>query len=42
MWPLTLAWYGDRLSPDWRPPTVDRLQLLLTAAGLTDPFWQLI
>ena len=41
MWELTLAWYGDRLDPAWSPPTVDYLQGLLYAVGLTDPFWQL-
>ena len=41
MWELTLGWYGDRLDPAWSPPTVDYLQGLLYAVGLTDPFWQL-
>jgi hypothetical protein len=41
MWPLTEAWYGDRLAADWRPASVDRLQPLLDAAGLTGGFWQL-
>ena len=33
----TQGWYGDRLDPDWRPATVDRLQGLLTAAALAEP-----
>ena len=41
MWELTLGWYGDRLDPAWSPPTVDHLQGLLDAVGLTDPFWRL-
>ncbi len=41
MWPLTQAWYGDRLDPGYRPASVDTLQALLTAAGLTSPFWSL-
>ena len=41
MWELTLGWNGDRLEPAWSPPTVDHLQGLLDAVGLTDPFWQL-
>lgn len=41
MWPLTRAWYGDRLAPDYRPSTVEKLQGLLDDAGLTDPFWSL-
>ena len=38
---FAIAWYGDRLSPDYRPATVEHLQGLLTTAGLTDPFWRL-
>ena len=41
LWPLTIAWYGDRLSPDYRPATVEHLQGLLTSAGLTTGFWSL-
>ena len=41
MWQLSLGWYGDRLDPDYRPPTRDHVQSLLTDAGLTEAFWQL-
>lgn len=41
MWPLTRAWYGDRLAADYRPATVEHLQGLLDAVGLTGEFWQL-
>ena len=41
MWPLTLAWYGDRLDPDYRPAPVEQLQRLLAVVGLSSPFWQL-
>lgn len=41
MWPLTQAWYGTRLRADYAPASVDELQALLGAAGLTGPFWQL-
>ena len=38
---LARAWYGDRLDPGWRPRTRERSQAVLTAAGLTGPFWRL-
>jgi hypothetical protein len=41
MWPLSQAWYGDRLDEPFQPKTVDQLQALLTAVGLTDDFWKL-
>ena len=41
MWPLTRAWYGDRLDPDFRPADVGRLRELLRDAGLTGDFWTL-
>jgi hypothetical protein len=40
-WKLTVAWYGDRLSPDWAPQPIDHHQRLLEEAGLVDAFWQL-
>jgi hypothetical protein len=40
-WPLTVAWYGDRLSATWAPRSLDHHQQLLVQAGLTDRFWQL-
>ncbi len=41
MWPLSCAWYGDRLAADYKPKPVDELQALLVAHGLDDEFWQL-
>ena len=41
VWPLAKLWYGDPRAIDWRPRTRDESQALLTAAGLTGPFWQL-
>lgn len=41
MWPLTQAWYGDRLDPDFAPKSLEHHQRLLTEAGLISRFWQL-
>jgi hypothetical protein len=41
MWPLSQAWYGDRLTEPFAAKTDSELQDLLTAAGLTTNFWQL-
>lgn len=41
MWVLSQGWYGDRLSPDYRPATVEHLQSLLSQVGLVSDFWQL-
>ena len=38
---LSHAWWGDRLSPDWRPRTRDESQAILDRLGLRGPFWQL-
>lgn len=38
---LAVAWYGDRLDPDWRPRSVDESQRVLTDCGLTGEFWTL-
>lgn len=38
---LAIAWYGDRLRPDWRPRTPAQSQAVLTDAGLTGDFWRL-
>jgi hypothetical protein len=38
---LAAAWYGDRLSPAWRPRTRDESQAILAGVGLTGPFWDL-
>ncbi len=41
MWSLTQGWYGDRLSPNYRPKSAQQRQQLLADAGLTTSFWQL-
>jgi hypothetical protein len=38
---LAAAWWGDRLSPDWRPHTREQNQAILERIGLTGPFWRL-
>ncbi len=40
-WRLALAWYGDKLSPDWRRKTIDEAEGALAGAGLGGPFWRL-
>ena len=39
--PAILAWWHDRLSPDWRPHTREQNQEILDGVGLTGPFWHL-
>ena len=41
LWTLAQSWYDDRLRLDWRRRTISERQLLLTAAGLTGPFWKI-
>ena len=41
MWPLSQAWYGDRLDADYTPRSLEDLQGLLTEAGLVSDFWRL-
>jgi len=38
---LAHDWWGDRLSPDWRPHTRDQNQAILDNLGLTGEFWRL-
>jgi hypothetical protein len=38
---LADAWWGDRLSPDWRPHTREQNQAILDGLGLTGEFWRL-
>ena len=38
---LAHAWWGDRLSPDWRPHTREQNQAILDSLGLTGDFWKL-
>jgi hypothetical protein len=38
---LARDWYGDRLSPAWRPRSTEESQRILGAHGLTGGFWRL-
>ena len=38
---LAHTWWGDRLSPGWRPRTPEASQAILAGLGLTTDFWQL-
>jgi len=38
---LAHAWWGDRLSPQWRPRRSEQNQAVLCRLGLTGEFWQL-
>jgi hypothetical protein len=38
---LANSWWGDRLSPDWRPHTREQNQAILERLGLTGAFWLL-
>ena len=40
-WRLALAWFHDRLSPDWRRKTAEETEEVFVGIGLTDPFWKL-
>ena len=41
MWGLARAWYGDRLSHEWRRRTPEEAEEIFTEIGLTGPFWEL-
>jgi hypothetical protein len=38
---LAVAWWGDRLDPEWQPHTREQNQRILDDLGLTGPFWRL-
>ena len=38
---LAVAWYGDRMDPEWRPRTPDESQRVLADVGLDGEFWEL-
>jgi hypothetical protein len=40
-WELARAWFVDRLDPDFRRRTVEQVQAVLDAIGLTGSFWSL-
>jgi len=40
-WRLAKEWYGDRLSPKWRPKTAAEAQTAFARIGLVEDFWKL-
>ena len=38
---LAMAWWSDRLAPDWRPRTRAESQAILDGLGLTGELWRL-
>lgn len=40
-WRLALAWFNDRLSPDWRRKTPAETEEVFARIGLSGPFWHL-
>jgi hypothetical protein len=38
---LAHAWWDDRLSPQWRPHTLEQNQGILETLGLSGEFWRL-
>jgi hypothetical protein len=40
-WQLARAWYGDRLTPEWRRRTPAEAEEVFTRLGLTGDFWRL-
>ncbi len=38
---LAHAWWGDRLSPQWKPHSRQQNQAILDRLGLAGDFWQL-
>jgi hypothetical protein len=41
VWRLATEWYGDRMSPQWRPKTTGEAQSVFTEIGLEGEFWKL-
>ena len=40
-WDLSRRWYGTRLDPDFRRPTVEEARAIFANVGLTGAFWRL-
>jgi hypothetical protein len=40
-WRLARAWFGDRLSPDWRRRSSEEAKVIFDGIGLTGAFWDL-
>lgn len=41
LWWLAVAWYSDRLSPEWRRRTAAEVDVVFASVGLTGEFWKL-
>jgi uncharacterized protein (TIGR00369 family) len=41
VWRLGLAWYSDRLRPDWRRKSLEEAEAIFAALGLSGHFWRL-
>lgn len=39
LWQLSVAWYGNRLTPESRRPMGEAATKILTKVGLTGEFW---
>jgi len=40
-WKLAQLWYGDRLSPQWRPLSAESAESVFREVGLVGEFWKL-
>ena len=40
-WELSRRWYGTRLRPDFRRPTIEEARAIFASVGLTGAFWNL-
>jgi len=41
VWSLSRRWYGSRLDPDFRRPTIAEAEEIFASVGLTGDFWRL-
>ena len=41
VWRLARAWYGNKLSPQWRRATPEEAEAVFAEIGLTGEFWRL-
>ena len=40
-WQLARAWYENKMKSDWRRPTIEEAEAILSGLGLTGAFWSL-
>jgi hypothetical protein len=40
-WKLARLWYGDRLSPQWKPMNAEQAESVFQNVGLVGEFWKL-